>query len=144
MLLVITKARKNKPMKKFTKQQIIAAVAAVLLIIAAVVAGIYYNQSVTTPTPTVVSVVQKPKLVNNTLTYQGKDGVTALTLLQQNATIVMSGTGEMAFVTSIDGVTANSSNQYWQLFVNGTSASVGAGSLVTKSTDTIKWELSSF
>lgn len=131
-------------MKKFTKQQIIALVAAVLLIISAVAAGVYYNQSINTPVPIVVQETQKPKLVNNALTYQGKDGVTALTLLQENAKIEMSGTGEMAYVTDIDGVTANPKNQYWQLFLNGKSASVGAGSLVTKSTDTIKWELSSF
>jgi hypothetical protein len=30
------------------------------------------------------------------------------------------------------------------LYVNGESATVGAGSLVTKSTDTITWKLSSF
>lgn len=131
-------------MKKFTKQQIIAAVAIVLLIIAAVAAGMYYNQSVNTPAPIAIQKAEKPSLINNTLTYQGKDGVTALTLLQENATIVISGTGENAFVTSINDVAANPSNQYWQLFVNGKSSTVGAGSLITKSTDTIKWELSSF
>ena len=131
-------------MQKFTKQQIIAAVVAVVLVISAIAAGVYYSESIKTSSPLTLSEVAKPKLVNNTLTYQGKDGVTALTLLQQNATIVTSGTGEMAYVTTIDGVAANPTNQYWQLFVNGKSASVGAGSLVTKSTDTIKWELSSF
>lgn len=131
-------------MKKITKQQIIGIVVAVVLVIAAIAAGVYYNQSINTSAPITLNEIAKPKLVNNTLTYQGKDGLTALTLLQENATIVTSGTGELAFVTTIDGVTANPTNQYWQLFVNGKSASVGAGSLVTKSTDTIKWELSSF
>lgn len=131
-------------MKKFTKQQIIAAIAAVILVIAAIATGVYYSQSIKTTAPITLNETVKPKLINNTLTYTGKDGVTALTLLQQNATIVTSGTGEMAYVTTINGVTANPTNQYWQLFLNGKSASVGAGSLVTKSTDTIKWELSSF
>lgn len=129
-------------MKKITKQQIIALVAIVLLVIAAVVAGVYYNQSVTVQNNVVQ--IQKPSLVNNELTYKGKDGITALALLQENATIVTSGTGEMAYVTTINGVTANPKNQYWQLFLNDKSASVGAGSLVTKSTDTITWKLSSF
>lgn len=131
-------------MKKFTKQQIIAAPVIVLLIIAAVTTGVYYNQSIKVAATPVIQQIQKPKLLNNTLTYKGSDGVTALILLQQAATIKMTGSGEMAYVTSIDGVTANPKNQYWQLFLNGKSASVGAGSLVTKSTDTIKWELSSF
>jgi hypothetical protein len=131
-------------MKKITKQQIILAIAAVVLIIAAIVAGVYYNQSVTTTTPVAVEQVAKPQLVNNTLTYSGKDGVTALVLLQQNATIVTSGTGEMAYVTSINDVAANPTNQYWEFLINDTSASVGAGSYTTKSTDTITWKLSSF
>lgn len=131
-------------MKKFTKQQIIAATVIVLLIIAAVATGVYYNQSIKVAATPVIQQIQKPTLLNNTLTYKGSDGVTALILLQQAATIKMTGSGEMAYVTSIDGVTANPKNQYWQLFLNGKSASVGAGSLVTKSTDTIKWELSSF
>lgn len=128
-------------MKKFTKQQIIASVAILLLVITAIITGIYYNQSVTVQN---VVQIQKPSLVNNELTYKGKDGITALVLLQDNATIVTSGTGEMAYVTTINGVTANPKNQYWQLFLNDKSASVGAGSLVTKSTDTITWKLSSF
>lgn len=128
-------------MKKFTKQQIIALTAIVLLIVVAIVTGVYYNQSVTVQN---VVQIQKPSLVNSELTYKGKDGITALVLLQENATIVTKGTGEMAYITTINGVTANPKNQYWQLFLNDKSASVGAGSLVTKSTDTITWKLSSF
>ena len=116
--------------------------AIVLLVIVAAVTGIYYNQSVTVQNNVVQ--IQKPSLVNNELTYSGKDGVTALALLQENATIETSGTGEMAYVTTSNGVAANPKNQYWQLFLNDKSASVGAGSLVTKSTDTITWKLSSF
>ncbi len=131
-------------MKKISKQHIILAIAAVVLIVAAIATGVYYNRSVSVANPVVVEKVTKPALVNNTLTYKGKDGVTALVLLQQNATIVTSGTGEMAYVTSIDGVAANPSNQYWAFNINDVAASVGAGSYITKSTDTITWKLSSF
>ena len=131
-------------MKKISKQHIILAIAAVFLIVAAVTAGVYYNRSTSAANPVVIEKATKPELVNNTLTYPGKDGVTALALLQQNATIVTSGTGEMAYVTSIDGVVANPTNQYWEFLVNDISASVGAGSYVSKSTDTITWKLSSF
>ncbi len=131
-------------MKKFTKQQIILAIAAVVLIVVAVAAGVYYNQSISAANPIVIEKVAKPELVNNTLTYKGKDGITALALLQENATILTSGTGEMAYVTSIDGVAANPSNQYWEFLINNVSSSVGAGSYTTKSTDTITWKLSSF
>lgn len=79
-----------------------------------------------------------------TVSYKGQTGKTALELLQKSAKVLMSGTGENAFVTSINGVVANSSNQYWQLKVNDKSASVGAGSLITKDSDTITWELTSF
>lgn len=79
-----------------------------------------------------------------TVSYKGQTGKTALELLQKNANVLMSGTGKNAFVTSINGVAANPSNQYWQLKVNNKSASVGAGSLITKDSDTISWELTSF
>jgi len=80
----------------------------------------------------------------NGLTYSGKDGKTALELLEQNAKIKTNGTGTNAFITSINGVTANSSNQYWAFYINGESSTVGAGSYTTKSTDTISWKLESF
>jgi hypothetical protein len=121
------------------KKRIIISIAVVLVVIAAVVAGVYYTNQVSAPSNQIVK-------VNNIqqLTYKGKNGTTALALLQQAAKIKMSGTGEMAYVTSINGVAANPKNQYWQLNVNGESATVGAGSLITKSSDTITWKLSSF
>ncbi len=88
----------------------------------------------------------KTKSTNNgkTITHNGETGKTALKVLQKNAKILTSGTGKNAFITSINGVKANPKNQYWQLIVNGKSASVGAGSLITKDSDTITWELTSF
>lgn len=78
------------------------------------------------------------------LTYNGKDGVTALVLLEKTAKVVTSGTGDGAFVTSINGLEANPKNEFWSFNVNGEPAVVGAGSYVTKSSDVITWKLSSF
>lgn len=79
------------------------------------------------------------------VTYNGQDGKTALELLQSVATIETSGDGEMAFVTSINGVKADpSANQFWAFYINGQSASVGAGSYITKNSDTISWKLDTF
>ena len=121
------------------KKRIIVSIVIALLIIGAIATGVYYNQSVSVPAQQAVHVTNDKEL-----TFKGKDGVTALVLLSQAAKIETSGTGEMAYVTSINGVTANPKNQYWQLLVNGKSASVGAGSLVTKNSDTITLKLSSF
>lgn len=81
---------------------------------------------------------------NHSLTYKGQDGKTALELLQKAAKIVESGTGENAFVTSINGTAANPKNQYWEFDVNGKAATAGAGSYTTKSTETITWKIASF
>ena len=128
--------------KKITSKQIIGAAVIVFLIAIAVIGGIYYNQSVDISSSNIQT---PPTTINKSeLSYKGKDGTTALALLQHTATIKMTGSGEMAYVTSINGTAANPKNQYWQLFINGKSSMVGAGSLVTKNSDTITWKLSSF
>lgn len=82
---------------------------------------------------------------NQQVTYSGKDGMTAMTLLEQNAEVEFSGTGEMSFVNGINSVVADATkNQYWAFSVNGEDANVGAGSYITKDTDIITWKLSSF
>ncbi len=126
------------------KNKLIAAIVIVLLIIGTIATGVYYNQSINTAQTLEKNTTSKKiELVNNVLTYSGKDNTTALVILQEVATVEMTGTGENAYVTSINGVKA-SGNQYWELSSNGESASVGAGSLITKNTDTITWKLSSF
>ena len=127
------------------KKQLIIILSAIVLIAALGGTGYYVYQSNNKPATTQTQ--QKATVTTSAdgkVSYQGRDGVTALALLQEGATIVSSGTGENAFVTTINGVEPNSKNQYWSFNVNGTPASVGAGSYVTKSTDTITWELSSF
>lgn len=78
------------------------------------------------------------------ISYNGKDGVTALKLLEEKADTKTNGSGKNAFVTSINGVTANPKNQYWMFKINGETAKIGAGDYTTNKDDKITWELTSF
>jgi uncharacterized membrane protein YkgB len=142
-VLVNVNFNEERNMKKRTIISIIGSI----LLIGLIATGIYlYQSGVIFPKAEQV----QQKTTDNTpdskeVTYKGKDDITALALLKQNAKIETSGTGEMAFVTSINGVSADSTkNEYWAFDVNGQPATVGAGSYVTKDSDTIVWKLSSF
>jgi hypothetical protein len=81
------------------------------------------------------------------LSYKGRDGVDALTLLKAatNDHFDANGSGKNAFVTSINGVAAdNSKHQYWAFYVNGKLAQVGAGGYTTKDGDDIQWKLETY
>ena len=128
-------------MKKRTIIYIIGA----LLVVGLISTSVYVYQSNLGQTKT--NQTQQEVLSTSSskeITYAGKDGVTALTLLGQKAKIVTSGTGDGAFVTSINGLAANPKNEFWAFNVNSKPAVVGAGSYVSKSSDTITWKLSSF
>lgn len=85
------------------------------------------------------------KADNQLVTYQGKDGITALALLRQAATTITADKGDIAFVTSLNGLAADSTKQeYWSFYVNGKAASIVAGSYVTIDSDTISWHLRSY
>lgn len=77
-------------------------------------------------------------------TYKGKNNKTALSLLQNATNVIVSGTGENSFVTSINGITADSTKEFWSFSVDGIDASVGAGSYITKDNETITWKLTTF
>lgn len=130
------------------KKTIIAIVVAVLIAAAAIITVLLMNQPKTTEankTNESSTSTTKPTEKDTSVTYSGVEGKTALELLKSSATVEMSGEGEMAFVTSVNGVKADSTkNQFWSFNVNGTPASVGAGSYITKSTDTITWKLDTF
>ena len=77
--------------------------------------------------------------------YDGEDGSTALDLLlEADPSAEVSGEGENAFVTAIDGVAADPDSEFWALYVNGEMATVGAGSLDTTDEDEITWKLETF
>lgn len=128
------------------KKRTIIYIVSIVVLASAIATAFYFYQSqnnTTNKTQQTQQIVPKASDKKD-VTYKGKDGVTALLLLEQNAKIVTSGTGEMAFVTTINGVTANSKSEYWQLNVNGKSATVGAGVYTTKDSETITWKLVKF
>lgn len=82
---------------------------------------------------------------SDSISYAGVEGRTALELLQENAEVEVSGSGENAFVTAIDGRVADSEQRkYWSFWVNGEMAQVGAGSYVTKDGDMIEWRIETY
>jgi len=127
------------------KKRIIISIISALLLIGAIVTAVYLIQSDRVSKDAEQS-EQEILGTNDSkqITYQGKEGITALKLLEQAAKIKTSGTGEMAFVTSINGVVADSTKEFWSFNINGEPALVGAGSYITKDSDTITWELTSF
>ncbi|MFB8229737.1 DUF4430 domain-containing protein [Cellulosimicrobium sp. NPDC055967] len=77
--------------------------------------------------------------------YEGRAGATALDLLlEADPSAQVTGEGENAFVTAIDGVAADPDSEFWALYVNDEMATVGAGSLETKDGDEITWKLETF
>lgn len=81
------------------------------------------------------------KADKTTVSYQGKEGKTALELLKDSHEIkteTYEGFGEL--VTSIDGVSADSKH-FWAFYVNGKESQVGASTYKAKSTDKITWKL---
>ena len=130
------------------KKRIIIIVASVLVVLGLGTGGlIWANQSKKSTTTSTSQTQTKTTTIDATptVTYKGQSGETALALLQKIAKVDMTGTGDNAYVTGINGVSADSTKkQYWEFDINGTSASVGAGSYVTKDTDTITWKLSTY
>jgi len=74
-----------------------------------------------------------------------EEGKTALDLTKKVAKVETKGEGENAFVTSIDGRSADEAqNEFWELVINGESSQVGAGSYKVKNGDKIEWRISRF
>ena len=74
-----------------------------------------------------------------------EEGKTALDLTRKVVGVETSGEGEMAFVTTINGIYADpSKNEFWELVINGQPAQVGAGSYKVKQGDEIEWRISKY
>ncbi len=82
----------------------------------------------------------------DTLSYPGRTGATALELLlEADPSAEITGEGENAFVTAINGRAADDSkNEFWSLSVDGEPAQVGAGSLETEDGQEITWTIDTF
>ncbi len=131
------------------------------LIVAVVVIGLGYggwvwvdgqnkesDKAATTPTPTMAMDMsaEEHAAMNDSVSYQGEEGKTALDLLvEKYPNSKTSGEGAMAFVTEINGRVADTSkNEFWKFLINGEDAQVGAGTYQTKSTDQITWEIDTY
>jgi hypothetical protein len=97
------------------------------------------TQTTPTPTPTMAA-------MDHSVTYQGEEGKTALALLQTKyPDTVVTGEGANAFVTAINGYTADTAkHEFWKFTINGEDAQVGAGSYTTKSGDEIMWMIDTY
>jgi len=129
------------------KRTIILIISTVLLIALATTGFVLYKNGIIFPKATQVEQKTTDTATDDTttVTYKGHEHISALLLLQATAKTEISGTGENAFVTSINGVKADTAKkQFWSFEVNGEAATVGAGSYITTDNDTITWKLSTY
>lgn len=110
-----------------------------VIVAVAIVGAVYVVKNNPVASPSSIIDIQEGSIV-----YQGKDGIDALTILKENATVeaqTSSGLGE--FVTSINGKQAGA-NEYWAIYVNGELSPTGASQTITNNTDIIEWKLMGF
>lgn len=86
--------------------------------------------------PSLNPIAQQPGVVM----YHGNDGQTALDGLKAVAHVVTKQSSYGEYVVSING-SDGGGKKYWLFYVNGKEASSGAGTYVTKASDTIEWRL---
>ena len=99
------------------------------------------NQSPEVKTPTADALPKTVAPAVNEIKYKGEEGKNALTLLKAKYQVETKSFGSAGeFVESINGIKPDSKH-FWKFFINGKSASVGASSYVTKSTDVLEWKL---
>jgi hypothetical protein len=75
------------------------------------------------------------------LLYMGKKGLSALTELKQVARITTENSSYGEFVTAINGVSGGTNGNYWDYYVNGKLASVGAGAYILAGGEKVEWKL---
>lgn len=78
-----------------------------------------------------------------TVDYTGVLDETALATLKALAQVETKESSYGEFVTTINGVTADESKEYWSFYVNGSYANEGAGTYKAKSGDNFQWKLES-
>jgi hypothetical protein len=133
-------------MKKYTKV-IIATLVIILLGFGLWQARTLYSKKIQTEkTAQEISTTLKID-GENPITFNVSDfvGKSVLEATQSKTNTVTSGTGVNAFVTSIEGRTADSAkNEFWKLIINGSDAQVGAGSYFIQKGDSILWQIDTY
>ena len=114
----------------------ITLIVALVVLAGGIGGGLWYREANANHLQTVTNAQHQVTEVS----YHGKDGVNALSLLQKYTTVKTKHYSFGDMVTSINGVSGNGP-KYWTFYVNGKMASVGAGSYATKQSDTLSWKL---
>ncbi|MBW3568602.1 DUF4430 domain-containing protein [Candidatus Parcubacteria bacterium] len=138
-------------MQKISKTALgLAALAAVILIGVAAVwvynannvkapepAETVSQQTQTEPAQNKISFSQDGKIV----AYQGEQGKTALEILKSLTEVETEESSIGEFVTTINGVKADGTTQFWAFYVNGKQAAEGAGTYKTSPDEKIEWRI---
>jgi hypothetical protein len=103
------------------------------------------SRIVNDPTPTIVSEkepAENDKTQNEKVTYEGEDGMDALTLLKKIASVEQDSSG---LVTGINGRNADSKKkEFWGFYINGKMSEVGPAEYQTKNEDTMEWKIETY
>ena len=81
---------------------------------------------------------------NKLVSYDGVAGETALATLRRLTVVEVEVSDFGEFVTTINGLAADSSKAYWAFYVNSQMAAVGAGSYKAVLGDKLEWRLEAY
>ena len=114
-----------------------------ILFVIIIIAMFMFSKDITSqPTPDPVPTVQQGSEAESTFSYEGREGVDALTLLEEQAEVEKTPQG---FVTAINGRKADEAKrEFWSFYVNGEPSQVGAGEYETESADKIEWRIETY
>lgn len=84
-----------------------------------------------------------PRVISHApISYQGKAGVDALTLLKERASVEFDRSG---MVSSINGRKSDAAKkEFWSFFINGKMAEVGSAAYITKDSDLLEWKIATY
>lgn len=122
----------------------IIGIAIIIIVIGLATGGFLIYQSNNNKNENIPVTTNKCPTTNEgkTITYKGVAGSTALALLNNICEV---GTDTYGMVATINGLSSNSAkNEFWSFSINGATANEGAGTFITKDSDTITWVLTSY
>ncbi len=142
--LIALRAQKMKNFKKLL----------LLLLVLAGIFGIYFlnnqkTQNLPSPTPSATETLNTTFSIKNgdsqSIDISSFIGKTVLEATQNFAEVEKTGSGENAYITSINGVSADpKKREFWELVLNGKPAETGAGSIIIKRGDQIEWRINNY
>lgn len=126
-----------------TQKRIILSFVSGILFIGIIAAMFLFSSGSQPPVHSTNSSVQQgSETSQDSFTYQGRDGVDALTLLEEQTEVKKAPSG---FVIAINGREADEGKkEFWAFYVNGEQAQVGAADYETKDTDQIEWRIETY